>query len=172
MGIKVIQSMDVRASVPLDSRAVVQNLTDLPQYKLYEGLLVYQRSNKKYYKYEDSAFVALSEALGVNSFNDAVGNVSIVPGPGIKIQELELRKFTISADGVLFTDGSNGMAINYVPTEPTHVITKQYLEDSISNHANIRATKLISGHIKIDDVSIKQNDDDEIYVDTINGGVF
>ena len=50
MGIKVIQSMDVRASVPLDSRAVVQNLTDLPQYKLYEGLLVYQRSNKKYYK--------------------------------------------------------------------------------------------------------------------------
>ena len=78
MAVKIIQAYEMRAGVPIDTRLVVQVLTDIPIYALYEGLLVFQRSNKKFYKYVNGAFSSLSEAMGVASFNERSGNVSII----------------------------------------------------------------------------------------------
>jgi hypothetical protein len=174
MAIKIIESFELKAGVPIDNRMVVSNLNNIPEWARFEGLITYQLLNKKYYKYVDGEFQPMTEALGVSSFNDRTGNVSILAGPNISINEIEgaLGSFRIEATGVLLRDGSTELNEGYYPQNTRDIATKEYVDDVLAAHASVHAEQAVLGHVKLDNISIKESTHKQIYVDTVNGGEF
>ena len=183
MAIQIIDSFDLKRPIPLDDRSVVSNLSELPTNYCYEGMLVYQRVEKRYYKFENGIFSPLSEASGVSEFNSRTGNISIIQGPGISINEFNLREFTISTTGVIRTITDTKMDPSYVPSDPQDVTTVQYVDtavingvspvsDDLSSHKQKVATYNVLGHIKIDDSSLKTDVNDRLYLNQADGGTF
>lgn len=67
-GIKLTANFDLNAAIPLDSRISVINLSSI--LTPYEGMIVYQKSDKLYYKYADGTFTEF--ASGTNVENPSV----------------------------------------------------------------------------------------------------
>jgi hypothetical protein len=185
MGIQIIDSFDLKRPIPLDSRVSVQNLGDLPANYCYEGMIVYQRSNKRFYKYETGVFSPLTEATGVAEFNGRTGNITIVCQNGIEMTEGPLGTFTIEATGVLRTIGETKMDPTYVPSDPQDVATKKFVEDTVAAgggggtvaadlalHEQQVASVSNLGHVKVDDSTIKVDANKKLYLSTADGGTF
>lgn len=178
MPIDIIDNFRLLKNKPLDTRFVVENVLTIPGYARYEGMLVYQTSDKLFYKYVDGSFSALEAvSSGVSSFNFRTGNIVILEGSGISISEIAAGNFEISVDGVLRVNGSVPMDITYIPQVAKDVATKEYVDDMAntkldSSHADILASVDTLGHVKIDDDSIKINIHDRLYVNKFDGGSF
>jgi hypothetical protein len=171
-------------------------LSDIPTYARYEGMLVYQLSNETFYKFKQGVFSVFEGGSGgtTTSINNAIGNVWLVEGAGVTIEEITPGNFRFSVGGnMILTDGSVQMASGYVPTHPKDVVTVDYLEQELSTlitqpqatqiiddlanklddtHANLVASETVLGHAKIDDESIKTDVDNKLYLALTDGGSF
>lgn len=64
MSKKIIDNFDVRIKQPLDKRSSVQSLSDID--RPYDGLIVYQKSDGRHYKYVNGVFKIFNENSIVN----------------------------------------------------------------------------------------------------------
>lgn len=178
MPIDIIDNFRLLKNKPLDTRFVVENVLSIPGYARYDGMMVYQTTDKTFYKYIDGVFSPLEAVgYGVSTFNSRSGNIVVLEGAGISISEISSGNFEISVEGVIRANGSVPMNITYIPQAAKDVATKEYVDESINTklnleHADVVASFETLGHIKIDDDSIKINEDERIYINKFDGGSF
>jgi hypothetical protein len=137
-------------------------------------MLIYEKNRKRFFKYEDSSFMGLSDSFGVSSFNGQTGEIVIVGMDNVSVEEdiSNPGEFKISLHGVILSNGSVDMDEGYDPTTPRSVATKGYIDMNLGSHINSQASTNIMGHVMIDGNTLQENDNFQIYVKNINGGTF
>jgi hypothetical protein len=174
MGVRLISSFDMCSNIPIDSRLVVNLVNAIPVELRYEGMLVYEKDRKRFFQYIDDEFKGLDESFGVSSFNGKSGEILVVGLDNVTVEEdiNNPGEFKISLQGVILSNGSVEMDNGYSPTTIRSVATKGYVDMGLGSHVNTKASSTTMGHVKIDGDTIQENDNFQIYVKNINGGVF
>ena len=89
-GIPLGANFDLGTTKPLDSRIVVDTKTELQEhinmYRVYSGMIVYVKEDKKTYQYNGTEFVEFGE--GVKDYNDLI-NKPILPRASVIVDTYE-----------------------------------------------------------------------------------